>query len=321
MTDTALDSEVTEKPPTTDDGSNPSTQDNPSASKDEGASPAPDASKESNPDPAPNGWDSLVEAASRGDEKRKEKLSRFTDLGGVFDAWENANRALGDSKRVRIPDANATEEDKQAWNRLMAIPDSPDKYKVELQMPEGAALSEEEQGLLAEVTKEWHSQGGLLAHPQVIQAMQQAYVNQREAAAGLSLAKSEQMHAETQAALDKEWGAEKGRNLGFAKVLMERYADPEAPLKDLFGLELAEGGKLGDYLPFVRMMAKIGREFGDDPVFAEASSRGENGLDVMKAEKDQIMQLWVKGDYKAYDAAKGRLDELNQAISRAEQRR
>lgn len=257
-----------------------------------------------------------VETAARGDEKRLERLKRFTDPGALLDSYLSLEEKL--SKRgVMLPGKDATEDEIKAFNKSIGVPETPDKYKVELKIPEGEELDEEDTSILSSATEALHKQGGILAHPQVVQAFQQMYVDMRAEADAQTLARAEAFHQEAQATMDKEWGAEKDRNVKFAGGVIDRFGEDGIKGEEgLLRMRMEDGTRLGDYMPFVRMMAKIGREYGDDPLFADISAKSGNALQTMQDRKAEIMSLRANGKFKEYDAAAEELEQIEQALAR-----
>ncbi len=290
------------------------------------ASPTPAAS-DTQPQPAPASPDpgavpqpgspEWVEAAARGDAKRAERLQRFTDPGALFDSYTELEKRLSDRGTVRIPDDKATDEDREIFRKLTGVPETPDGYKLPKEIT--SKLDDEDTAVLSMVTAHAHKSGGIMSHPAVVKGIHEAYLMARDEAAAQMLATAEQRHIDCQAALDKEWGPEKTRNLGFAEGVLGRYGGDEA--RELLKLPMADGSRLGDYVPLIRMLSKIGAEVGEDPLFAEASRNGGDALESMESERDKIMALRTAGKFREYDAKQQRLLELNAAIQRHGQKR
>lgn len=258
-----------------------------------------------------------IKAAGRDDPKRIERLKRMTDPGALLDSYLSLEAQM--SKRgVTLPGEKATEDELKAFAKQAGVPEKPEDYKIKPNLPEGYEYNDQDKEILGKVTADFHKRGGILAHPQVIQAVHEAYAAAENEAQAMLVARATELHTETQAALDKEYGAEKGRNLAFGKSFVERFADPNDPdeVKDLFQLPLMNGAKLGDYLPFVRMMARAGREFGDDPLFAEIGGASSDTISTLEAEKAAIMKLHTDGNFREYDAKQDRLAIINDALAR-----
>lgn len=257
-----------------------------------------------------------ITAAARGDEKRLERLKRFTDPGALLDSYLNAEAQI--SKRgVALPSEKATPEEIAAFNKQVGVPEKPEDYKVTPKLPEGFKFEPVDEAIVSSITQKMHARGGIAAHPQTVQLMMEVYAEATEEATSQMIAKATELHNETQAALDKEWGAEKPRNLGFAKSVIDRFTSGEPEdVRDLLQLPLMNGAKLGDHPTFVRMMAKIGREFGDDPLFAELGGATSDTVSTLEAEKASILKLRADGKFAEYDAKAPRLNQINDALQR-----
>lgn len=257
-----------------------------------------------------------METAARGDEKRLERLKRLGDPAALLDSYLSLEAQMS-KKGITLPGEKATPDELKAFAKMTGIPETPDGYKIKPNLPEGFQFSELDKGIVDNITKDLHARGGILAHPSVIQAVHELYAKSNEEAQAQLVATAAEIHNQTQAELDKEWGADKARNLTFAKSAIERYTSGEPDeVRELLQLPLMNGAKLGDFLPFTRMMAKIGREFGDDPLFAEIGANGSDGVAALEQEKAAIMKLRTDGKYAEYDAKANRLNQINDALAR-----
>jgi hypothetical protein len=265
--------------------------------------------------PAPEAVADWITAAARGDEKRLERLKRFTDPGALMDSYLNAEAQL--SKRgVSLPGEKATPEEIAAFHKQVGVPEKPEDYKVAPKLPEGFEFNELDKGVVSSITQKMHARGGLAAHPQMVQLMQEVYAEASEEAQAQLVARATEIHNETQAALEKEWGPDKARNLGFAKSVVDRFTSGEPEeVRDLLQTPLMNGAKLGDHPVFIRMLAKLGREFGDDPLLSELGSTGDTTA-TLEAEKAAILKLRADGKFGEYDGKAARLNQINDALAR-----
>lgn len=249
------------------------------------------------------------------DTKALDKLKRFTDPKAFLTSYENTQKALNDPFRVKVPDEKSSDEERAVWARLQKIPDDPSKYEVKLDGD--YKLSDDDKEILAPLVKELHAEGGVLAHPKVINAIHNAYAKISEELAAAQAAKAIEFHQTNTEALKKEWGPDYASNVSYAERLVEKYAGED---KQFLKLQMADGTRLGDHPEVVKMFASLGRELLDDHVFVEASRGGADGLQTLEAEKKGIMDLWAKGDMKGYAAKGPRLQEINAALARAKSR-
>lgn len=281
--------------------------------------PEPTNSGVSPPNPEPPTVADWVEAASRGDAKRKEALGRFTDPGAIFDALTETQKTLHAQGRVKIPDEKATDEDRAAFRKAVGVPEKADGYDIPKEIAD--KLGDEDRAILDKVRGDLHASGGIMSHPEVVKGIYQAYLGALEEGEAQRIANAKQKHEETQAALKQEYGPEFERNIGFANGVLSRYGDDE--VKDMLKLPMADGTMLGDYAPLVRMLAKMGREVGDDPYFAEVSRGGGDAVGTMEARKAAIEAVLTEAKktgnqakFKEYDALMPELEKINAALAR-----
>jgi len=254
------------------------------------------------------------------DKKLAKRLERFTDLTQFGKSYFEADAKLNDGKRVMIPGADATDEDRAAWIKQRGIPETPDKYEIKVKPPEGLELSEGEQDRLKAITARLHKAGGLSADPEVVNLAHEIYYQERMEAESQMMAQATIQKEETEAFLKKIWpGQELKRNVAFADQAISHYFKEDfAAIKDL---QFADGTRLGDNLQFIQAMARIGRDTMEDPVFLEA---GRNGADPGKSldkELESIMSLRAtnRAKYNAPETQK-RLAEIYAAKARHDER-
>lgn len=272
------------------------------------------------PAPAAEDW---RKAWAGGDEKVARDLERFTKPEDVYKSWKEATRALHDSGKVKLPGADATDDDRAAFRKLTGIPDDFKAYDIKPELPDGFKFSELDEKILGDVRQRWHQSGGVLALPEVQKAVIEEYARMNEEVLAQGMAQAKEQYAATQQWLRENWGAEKDRNLGFAQGALARYdADGELTGKNggenLLHKRFEDGTSLGDYVPFVKLLAAIGRDTVDDPLILEAGRNGGSGVDNLRAQKEAILKLRSEGKMKEYAAKQFDLDRINDALERAE---
>src|SRR5690606_33274637 len=86
-----------------------------------------------------DGWFNGVEDPSF--DQYRSMAAQFKDLPSVFKSLHDTKAALSQRQdgMVKLPGANATEEDIAAWRAATGVPESPDAYdiKVPEKLPEG----------------------------------------------------------------------------------------------------------------------------------------------------------------------------------------
>lgn len=260
-----------------------------------------------------------------GDEKVARDLERFTKPEDVYKSWKEATRALHDSGKVKLPGADATDEDRAAFRKLTGIPDDFKAYDIKPELPEGFEFSELDNKILGDVRQRWHQSGDVRALPEVQKALVEEYARMTEEVHAQGMAQAKEHYEATQKWLNENWGPEKDRNLGFAQGALERY-DAEGELtgknggENLLRKRFEDGTSLGDYVPFVKLLAAIGRDTVDDPLLLEAGRNGGSGVDNLRAQKEAILKLRADGKMTEYAEKQADLDRINDALERATRR-
>lgn len=258
------------------------------------------------------------------DEKELARLQRFTKPEDVWKAYREGEQRFSEAGRVRIPGADASDAEKAEFKKLVGVPEKFSDYDFKPELPEGFEFGEEDSALLDDVRKEWHESGSILAHPEVHKAAVEALAKMTEKAQALGYAKAIEQRQNTQKYLKETYGHETDRNIGFATEVINRYF-PDLSGKNggenLLSKTFADGTSLGDYVPFIEGMMRLGRETVDDPLFLEASKSGGDGVQGLESRKKEIMDLRAKGDMKGYAARTDELEQINDALERQRQRR
>lgn len=261
-------------------------------------------------------WRDLVAGE---DKKFRSALDRFTDPGAFGKSYQEAQKAISDGGRVRIPGADATDEDKAAYAKARGIPETPDKYDIKVKPPEGMQLSERDKDRLSQITANLHKMGGLAADPAVVGLAHQLFYAEREEYDAQALANAEIAKEKTESMLSKLWGSEKARNVGFADAAIQQFFGKDwESMKDWRG---ADGVRLGDKLEFVKAFAAIGRVVSEDPVFLEAGRNGGDAARTLEAERAELLSLRATNPAKYNSAAtQERLQQIYAAMERHNER-
>ena len=283
----------------------------------EGATPSPAPTGDEgsgSPTPAPSSDEntpSWRDIMSGGDPDIAKELERYADPGAFHKSFKDTQTALNNPYRVKIPDEKSTDEERAAFARLQQIPESPDGYKIELsQELSDHEFSDADQEILADLTKELHADGGLLAHPKVVNAIHNAYAKISEDLSARNMATVQAKKEEGLSVLRSEWGSDFEANKSYASGAAERFGG-----KDFLQIQLADGSRIGDNPTVIKALAAIGRETMEDHVFLEAGKFGGDPRETLEAEKAKILELFKNGDLKAYDAKQARLNEINRALA------
>jgi hypothetical protein len=192
----------------------------------------------------------------------KAQADRFASLNDVFKS--NNDLRTDNSNRIKVPGADASDEDKAKYRKALGIPDKPDGYKIE--PPEGIELTEADNELLKVVMPIAHEEG-------VPEKAFNGFVSKF-----LQLSRDMQVQAidsikqfgeaaETQ--LKKEWGRDFDTNL----TLANRVADFIGPdfKKLLNETPIVNGGMLGDHPVIVKALAQLGRGMDESTISISAT--------------------------------------------------
>lgn len=271
------------------------------------------------PEPVEFDW---RKAMAGEDTSELEYLNRFSDLGAVRKSWREADRALRESGRVKLPGENATDAEKAEWGKAFGLAEKPDAYEVKVQPPQGYQPSDADKAVLSRAQQRVHdvlAQGGKA--PDIINAIHEFYWNEATQAQTSADDRAAELAVETEQDLRNRWGGKYDENISYAVAGAKQFFQPTEASKageefqDFLGLTLSDGHKLGDHPMFLRMFADIGRQFAEDPFFQKM--KGDNpGFDP-EARKREIMG-WRETDPKRYAHAdtQAELDRINAGLAR-----
>ncbi len=224
------------------------------------------------------------------DKKFRKDLDRYTDEPAFAKAFQENRAKATDPRRLMIPGADATDDDRTAYAKARGIPDDPKKYEIKVKPPEGYEVTESDKSRLDALTARLHKRGGIHADPEVVNAVHELYYAEQEEAQAIAQATATRQAELTKTQLAKLWpGAENKRNMAFAQSAAEHFFGKEwTEIKDM---QFVDGSLLGDNALFIQAMAKVGRLTMEDPVFTEAGRNGADPGKTLAAEKEQIMAL------------------------------
>lgn len=217
---------------------------------------------------APLAFDWRKEIAGE-DEKAMKGLERFPDLKTLHKAFEDNQKALRDSGRIKLPGKDATDEDRKAFAKSLGVPDKPDGYKIDLKavLPEGMTLDDTDKANLKSITEFLHGKGGVAASPETVAAATELFAKLKEDSVAALVAVEEQTRAATDKELKASWGSEYKLNMNFANAAVSALFG-DADVEEILDWRRDDGSRLGDNKAFLRAMATAGRALAVDPVFS-----------------------------------------------------
>tara|TARA_R100000963_G_scaffold34971_1_gene30546 strand:- start:9448 stop:10362 length:915 start_codon:yes stop_codon:yes gene_type:complete len=286
---------------------------------------APPADPAAPADPAPvEDWRKpfATDADGNVDEKQLAELNRLfaapSDFAKTFRDNQTALRNKQEGM-VKLPGADATEEDLAAFNKSLGVPEKPDGYKNLIAPPEGLELGEADKQFLDGLTAKLHEKGGFLATEEGQNAARQFYYDMYEEQAAQMAAAAVLTKQTTEKNLKADWGAEFKINNAYAKEAIRAHAPVESA-RELLDIPLADGSKLGDQEVFVRFCANAGRATTEDTGFLQDIISGES-LSVSAAEdRLKTLQAYRDTDPKKYaevSAPGGEIQRLKAQIERS----
>lgn len=193
-----------------------------------------------------------------------KQLERFNDPQSLLKSYNEAQKTIRESGRVKIPGKDATPEEISAWNKARGVPDKPADYKITAKPAEGYEVTADDKAALALLTEKLHQNG---ADPAVVNAAHEVYYAMAEEASNRFLERSAEIHVETQEALKKQWiGHRYQENMNWANAAVSQFG-----LEKIMEIPVMGGGYLGDNQDFIKAMASIGRLNAEDPYFLKAA--------------------------------------------------
>jgi hypothetical protein len=184
------------------------------------------------------------------DIKDDPSLKPIKDISGLAKSYVNAQKMIGADKIV-LPGKNATEAEWANLYRKMGLPESVDKY--ELNLPKDQKLDES----LVKGFKEAAHKAGVL--PNQAEKILNQYIQDTQAV--LSKMEADKKVEATQKieALKTEWGKDFEKNVRTAQVALKEFGD------ESFTQYLDQTG-LGNDPQVIKFMAKLGNLLSEDQI-------------------------------------------------------
>ncbi len=218
--------------------------------------------------------------ASKGDAKLEARFGRYASPEAALTALIAAQNRISSGELKPVLDKDATPDQVKAWRAEQGIPETPDKYDLDL--GGGLVVGEEDKPLVAEFLKNAHATNQT---PEQVKASLRAYyavhdqLTQKQADADVL---AQETSIET---LRAEWGPEFKRNVTLIHNLLDRTTSKE--IKDKFlGGRLADGTPIGSSPEALKMM--LGLALADNP--AGTLVPGGSG-DMGQAVDDEIGKI------------------------------
>lgn len=252
----------------------------------------------------PKDWrESVAKHASAGDEKayarELKRLQRVTDPAAIYGNYREAESKISSNKAIFKPGKDASDEEVQMYRRKLGVPDTPEAYLKDLQLPHDQTIGDEDKVVAGEFAKQMHEAG---ASQDVMNKALSWYYEQQEDAAATQDDADEQQRYHAEVALKEEYGASyKRKTAGIASLFATSpggadLANDESLYSRLIGGRLADGTLVGNDPDVVRWLTSLAGDV--NPVAATLP----DGLGNTKSMNDEIatIEKLMKTDKREY---------------------
>jgi hypothetical protein len=255
------------------------------------------------PKAAPDDWATLRAKIAGEDEKVLKRLSRYGTLEEAIKAGVEAQNKIGSVKAANKPGKDATPEEMAAYREANGIPESPDKYEVNL--PNGIVVGEADKPFLDAFLKTAHEENLTPAQVNKLAATQ---LELKEKEVQARAEKDAQSLEEAQKALNSPevWGSEAKLNINMITGLLDTA--PKGVKEQLLGARMGDGTPLGNHVDTLKWLASIARE--RNPLATVVPGSGSNAQQALESE---MMKLEKMMSDSTSDYWKGPAAEKNQA--------
>jgi hypothetical protein len=226
-------------------------------------------------------WKETISEEFRND----PNISKFTEIDALAKSYINATRMIGQDK-VAVPNENSTDDQ---WNEVygkLGRPESPDKYKLEVQS-EIASLDE---NAIKQFAENAHQLG--LNNKQA-QGILEYYKNSMEGSVQQARVDTETAQANAEQELRKEWGRSYDENIKRAGAIAKANMS-----EDILNMELKDGTRIGDHPSVIKGFANIANLMSEDKLISTESEGMDQSTDyqaeISKLVNDRDGPYWNK---------------------------
>ena len=212
-------------------------------------------------------------------------IEKFTEIDALAKSYINATRMIGQDK-VAVPNENSTDDQ---WNEIygkLGRPESPDKYKLEVQS-ETVPLDE---NTVKQFAENAHKLG--LNNKQA-QGVLEYYKNSMEGSLQQARIDTETAQANAEQELRKEWGRSYDENIKKAGAIAKANMS-----EDILNMELKDGTRIGDHPAVIKGFASIANLMSEDKLVSTESENVDRGTDyeaeISKLVNDRDGPYWNK---------------------------
>jgi hypothetical protein len=292
-----------EAPPATTPSADPKVGDKPAAPA--AAAPAPAAAPDKPAEPKPDKpgaiGDDWREKLSNADEKKLSRLAKYQSPHAVVDALIAAQDLIAKGGHKKGITKDSTPEEIKAYREQMGVPESADKYKVEVTVPDN------DKELVNTFLSEAVTAG--MTDAQVNTTLKVMYAEQAKAEEKQQDDDYRVMN-ESEETLRAEWGGEYKRNITLIKSLCGDIAD------NLLTGRLADGTPVGSSPEVLRFLAGIALE--RNPMGVIVPGGGENMAASVEDEITKIEKV-MRENRPAYNKDEKMQERYRQLLTFKEQ--
>ena len=215
------------------------------------------------------------------DDELKKVADRFTS---PTDALRSIQDLRKRESQPRVPGKNASEEDRKAYHKAIGVPETVEGYEFPAvpddQMTD--AIKESRAGW----AKAFHELG---ISKTAAKTLTDRLVAEQASELASQVEADKAYAATTQAALDKDWGADKTRNMEYANRAFDQLASRAGlTVEELRQIETKDGRFLMDRPEMLKIFAVMGRAMG------EGDLGGLVGADERQTVQEQVSGLRKK---------------------------
>ena len=226
-------------------------------------------------------WKDTISEEFRND----PNISKFTEIDALAKSYINATRMIGQDK-VAVPNENSTDDQWQEVYGKLGRPESPDKYKLEVQS-DTVPLDE---GAIKSFAENAHKLG--LNNKQA-QGILEYYKNSMEGSVQQARIDTETAQANAEQELRKEWGRSYDENIKKAGAIAKANMS-----EDILNMELKDGTRIGDHPSVIKGFASIANLMSEDKLVSTESENVDRGTDyeaeISKLVNDKDGPYWNK---------------------------
>jgi len=251
----------------------------------------------------PSGWGDDWRKGLTQDEALLKRLDRFDSPVGVLDWAVNAEKKLKENAprtTLTRPDADASEEDVAAWREAAGVPETADKYDI--QLSDGMQLGEADKPVAESFMKEAHEAG--MPNEYVSKAIDWYLRQERSTQEGM-LDDDNGFYARSEQELRDDWGpTDYKTNIGAIRGIFNN-ASEEVSIEGeegkisieeaILGARMPNGRKVGADPATLRFLARIGREIL--PIGAEVPDGTTRGDLTDRLEEIRKIRRTDPGEY------------------------